>query len=176
MLAAVGIGESIISLTRIKRTSDLIRIETLLSACVVIGFVFVVSHYLPVLDKELMNKPRIDDFTLKATAGKLKVLETMNEYADRTNWIMTDMPMYAFRVHKPVPPIVATFSQKRLVTGSLTEDDILTSMREYQPEQALMARFEIPALETYLKKHYTLVLSVEFFRLFIRNDLAPQIQ
>lgn len=174
ILAAVGVGESILSLTRVKRTSDLIRIETLLSAGIVMGFVLVINHYLPVLDKELMNKPRIDGFTLKATAGKLKVLETMNEYADRTNWIMTDMPMYAFRIHKPVPPILATFSQKRLVTGSLTEDDVLTSMREYQPEQVLMARFEIPSLEAYLKDHYTLILSVEFFRLFIRNDLAPE--
>jgi hypothetical protein len=34
-----------------------------------------------------------------------------------------------------------------------------------------MARFEIPALETYLDEHYKLILSVEFFRLFLRNDL-----
>jgi hypothetical protein len=95
----------------------------------------------------------------------------MNEYIDKTNWIMTDMPMYAFRVHRPVPPSVATFSSKRLATGSLTEEDILTAMREYRPEQVLMARFEIPTLEAYLQENYTLILSVEFFRLFIRNDL-----
>ncbi|HZJ24475.1 MAG TPA: hypothetical protein VFD54_14245, partial [Anaerolineales bacterium] len=72
---------------------------------------------------------------------------------------------------RPVPPSIATFSSKRLATGSLTEEDILTAMREYRPEQVLMARFEIPALEAYLQENYTLVLSVEFFRLFIRNDL-----
>jgi hypothetical protein len=83
------------------------------------------------------------------------------------------MPMYAFRVHKPVPPIVATFSSKRLSTGSLTEADILAAMREYRPEQVLMARFEIPALEAYLKENYTLILTVEYFRLFVRNDLQP---
>ncbi len=174
ILAAAGVGEGILSLTRIKRTSDLIRIQTLLGIGALIGFALVFNHYLPTLEKETTNKPRIDGFTLKATAGKLKILETMNEYADRTNWIVTDMPMYAFRVHKPVPPILATFSQKRLDTGSLTEDDILTSMNEYHPEQVLMARFEIPALETYLQDHYTLVLSEEFFRLFVRNDLAPK--
>ncbi len=172
ILAAAGVGEGVLSLARIKQTSDLIRFQTLLSAGALIGFVLVFNHYLPALDKETMNKPRVDGFTLKATAGKLKILETMNEYADRTNWIVTDMPMYAFRVHKPVPPILATFSQKRLDTGSLTEEDILMSMREYQPEQVLMARFEIPALEAYLQDHYTLVSSEEFFRLFIRNDLA----
>jgi hypothetical protein len=121
-----------------------------------------------------MNQPRLTDFALRATPGKLKVLRTMSEYVDRTNWIMTDMPMYAFRIHRPVPPSVATFSSKRLATGSLTEKDILTAMREYRPEQVLMARFVIPGLEDYLKENYTLILSAEFFRLFIRNDLLPE--
>jgi hypothetical protein len=120
-----------------------------------------------------MNSPRLTDFSLRATSGKLKVLRVMGEYADQTNWIMTDMPMYAFRVGRPVPPNVATFSSKRLATGSLTEEDILTAMRAYQPEQVLMARFEIPALEAYLQENYTLILSVEFFRLFLRNDIQP---
>jgi hypothetical protein len=97
----------------------------------------------------------------------------MNEYADRTHWIMTDMPMYAFRVQRPVPPVVATFSSKRLATGSLTEEDIVEAMRDYRPEQVLMARFVIPGLEEYLKENYTLILATEFFRLFIRNDLQP---
>ncbi len=176
ILAAAGVGEGVLSLTRLKRTSDLIHIRTLLGIGILIGFALVFNHYLPTLKKETMNKPRIDGFTLKATAGKLKILETMYEYADQTNWIMTDMPMYAFRVHKPVPPILATFSQKRLDTGSLTEDDILKAMNEYHPEQVLMARFEIPTLETYLKDHYTLISSEEFFRLFIRDDLAPKVK
>ncbi len=120
-----------------------------------------------------MNRPRLTDFSLRATSGKLRVLRTMREYTDQTHWIMTDMPMYAFRVRRPVPPSVATFSSKRLATGSLTEEDILTAMRDYQPEQVLMARFHIPALEAYLQEHYTLILSVEFFRLFLRNDIEP---
>jgi hypothetical protein len=120
-----------------------------------------------------MDQPRITDFNLRATAGKLKVLRTMREYAGQTNWIVTDTPMYAFRVQRPVPPILATFSSKRLATGSLTSEDIVTAMDEYQPEQVLMARFEIPALEEYLQQHYTLILSEEFYRLFLRNDLLP---
>jgi 4-amino-4-deoxy-L-arabinose transferase-like glycosyltransferase len=176
MMAAGGVGEGIHSVIRLRRISDLVRLQTLLGAGALIGFVLVLNHYLPVLDKEIMNKPRIDGFTLKATAGKLKILETMNEYTDRTSWIMTDMPMYAFRVGRPVPPNLATFSQKRLATGSLTEEDILAAMREYRPEQVLMARFEIPALEAYLQEDYTLILSEEFFRLFLRNDLKPEVK
>lgn len=173
MLAAAAVGEGILFLLYLRRASDLFRPQTLLGVGALIGFCLVSIHYLPALDKELMDSPRISGFTLKATAGKLRILSTMNDYADQTNWIMTDMPMYAFRVHRPVPPNLATFSSKRLATGSLTEADIMAAMRTYRPEQVLMARFEIPALEEYLRRNYTLVLSAEYFRLFIRNDLKP---
>jgi hypothetical protein len=172
-MVAAAIGDGVLSLFSLRQSSDLIRLRTLFGAVAVIGFVWVFINYFPGLDRELMDQPRLTDFTVRATAGKLKVLRTMNEYVDQTNWIMTDMPMYAFRVHRPVPPSVATFSSKRLATGSLTEEDILTAMREYQPEQVLMARFFIPVLEDYLAENYTLVLSAEFFRLFVRNDLVP---
>ncbi len=173
MLAAAGVGDAILTLIHIRRRSDLIRFQTLLGAASLISLVLAARQYLPAIDKQLMDSPRISGLSLKATPGKLKVIRTMNEYLEQTNWIMTDMPMYAFRVHRPVPPSIATFSSKRLATGSLTEEDILTAMREYRPEQVLMARFEIPALEAYLQENYTLILSVEFFRLFIRNDLNP---
>jgi 4-amino-4-deoxy-L-arabinose transferase-like glycosyltransferase len=173
MLAAAGVGDGIMSLSQVRRIANLIHPQTALSVIALIGFVLVSVHYIPLLDKELYNKPRLSGLTLKATAGKLKILDAMDKYASQTNWIMTDMPMYAFRVHKPVPPNLATFSQKRLSTGSLTEADILKAMRDYNPEQVMMARFEIPSLEAYLKEHYTLVLSAEFFRLFVRNDIKP---
>jgi hypothetical protein len=172
MLAAAGVGEGIGHLIRLRSLSDLVRPQTIVGAGILIGFVYVSILYSPILDRELMNRPRLTDFSLRATSGKLKVIRTMKQYVDQTNWIMTDMPMYAFRVQRPVPPNVATFSSKRLATGSLTEEDILTAMRDYQPEQVLMARFQITALEEYLQAHYTLVLSVEFFRLFLRNDLV----
>jgi len=176
MLAAAAVGEGILSLVHLRGFSDLTRLQSLSGVIVVIGFILVFIHYLPTLNQDLRNSPRLTDFTLKATSGKLRVLRTMKEYSDQTNWIMTDMPMYAFRVQRPVPPNVATFSSKRLATGSLTEEDILDAMRDYQPEQVLMARFHIPALEDYLQEHYTLILSVEFFRLFLRNDIQPLAQ
>jgi 4-amino-4-deoxy-L-arabinose transferase-like glycosyltransferase len=171
MMAAAVVGDGIHSLVRLRRPSDLAHLRTLFGIIALISFAWISTHYVPVLDKELMNRPRLSGFNLKATPGKLKVLRTMNEYIDQTNWIVTDMPMYAFRVQRPVPPILATFSSKRLATGSLTQEDILTAMREYKPEQVLMARFVIPPLEEYLQKNYTLILSEEYFRLFIRNDL-----
>jgi 4-amino-4-deoxy-L-arabinose transferase-like glycosyltransferase len=171
LLAAAAVGDGINTLIHLRRSADLLSLPTLLSVLALAGFGWISLHYAPVLDKELMNQPRLSGFNLRATPGKLKVLRTMDEYIDQTNWIVTDMPMYAFRVQRPVPPILATFSSKRLATGSLTEEDILTAMQEYHPEQVLMARFVIPPLEEYLQKNYTLILSEEYFRLFIRNDL-----
>ncbi len=176
ILAAVGVGEGILSLLRVRQLSDVLRLPALLGIVALIGFSLVFINYLPSLNKELMDYPRITDFNLKASPGRLEVLETMNKYADQTNWIVTDMPIYAFRVHKPVPPVLATFSKKRLLTGSLTEEDILKAMRDYRPEQVLIARFDIPALDAYLQENYTLVLSVEYFQLFVRNDLKPVIE
>jgi len=173
LLGAAGVGEGISSLFSIKKPVDLAKFQAVLAAVALIGYALSLIHYLPVLGEELMDSPRVSNFTIKATPGKLIVLHTMEEYADQTNWIVTDMPMYAFRAHLPVPPLLATFSAKRLVTGSLTEEDVIATMREYNPEQVLMARFVIPPLETYLAEHYKLVLSEEFFRLFIRNDLDP---
>jgi 4-amino-4-deoxy-L-arabinose transferase-like glycosyltransferase len=173
ILAAAAVGDGILTLLRLRRSSDLIRLQTLLGVGTLIGFVLVSIHYAPALDTELMNRPRLSDFSLKASPERLRVIRTMNDYLDQTNWIVTDLPMHAFRVQRPVPPSLATFSSKRLATGSLTEEDILSAMREYHPEQVLMARFEIPALEAYLQENYTLILSVEFFRLYLRNDIRP---
>lgn len=172
MLAAAAVGDGVSSLLSLKSISDLTRFQTAVSVVAVLGCIWVFAVYVPVLDRELLNKPGVSEPDLQATAGKLKILNLMNDYAAQTNWIVTDVPMFAFRVGRPVPPILATFSQKRLSTGSLTEQDILTTMREYQPEQVLMARFVIPPLEEYLQEHYTLIASPEFYRLFIRNDLV----
>jgi hypothetical protein len=173
MLGAAAVGEGIGALVHIRAPSDIARLPTFVGLVALVGFVWASTQYAPELDRELMNSPRLSGFSLRATGGKLKVIRTMQEYADQTNWILTDMPMYAFRVQRPVPPILATFSSKRLATGSLTEEDILTAMREYRPEQVLMARFDIPALEHYIEQNYTLILSAEYFRLFIRKDLKP---
>jgi hypothetical protein len=126
------------------------RLQTILGVSALIGFVLVSIHYLPVLDRELMDSPRISDFNLRATSGKLKVLRALNEHIDQTNWIVTDMPMYAFRVQRPVPRTWRR-SPANDWHGALTEEDILAACA-YQPEQVLMARFEIPASRNICRK------------------------
>ena len=171
MFGALAVEDAIQTIGRIRQPSLWVRAQSILGVAVLVCFGLILYHYAPVLDSELLDRPQLSDFSLKATAGKIKVVSTMNEYSAQTNWIVTDMPMYAFIVKRPVPPILATFSRKRLETGSLTEADVIAAVREYQPEQVLMARFTMPNLIAYLQENYTLVISPEFFNLYIRNDL-----
>ena len=45
-------------------------------------------------------------------------------------------------------------------------------MKAYQPEQVLIGRFELPALEAYLQENYHLILGREpDLVLYVRKDL-----
>lgn len=173
ILAAVALADAVSWLFSLKQSGRFLSAQAMLGMAAFLVFVWVSGQAIPVLDEELMDSPRVSGFLLKGTPGKMRLIRTMEEHIDKTHWIVTDMPIYAFIVKRPVPPILATFSQKRLSTGSLTDQDILAAMRNYRPEQVLVARFDIPALEGYLQEHYTLITSPETFRLYLRNDLVP---
>ncbi len=101
-----------------------------------------------------------------------KVLRKIEQYAPRTSWMVTDMPMYAFRAGISVPPDLAVISWKRLASGELTEAHILDTLQAYQPEQILLGRFEFPSLDPYLQENYHLILERPGeLRLFVRKDL-----
>jgi 4-amino-4-deoxy-L-arabinose transferase-like glycosyltransferase len=170
LLGAAAVGESVRWLVSLPASRELISSRTLLSVIGLTAFIWVTAGALPVARQQLNTRPQLSGFVLTATAGKLEIFRTMNEYAPQTHWVVTDMPMYAFRIQRPVPPDLATFSLKRLGSGELSEAEIMADMHAYQPEQVLMGRFEIPALEAYLKENYTLIRSEEDLRLFLRND------
>jgi hypothetical protein len=96
----------------------------------------------------------------------------INKYAPQTNWIVTDLPMYAFRARLPVPPNLVVFSVKRFETGNLTEGEIIDTIKDYHPEQILLGRYEYPLVESFLKGRYYLIHSKDLMKLYIRNDLA----
>lgn len=95
----------------------------------------------------------------------------MNDYSSETRWVVTDVPMYAFRARLPVPPQLAVFSSKRLETGNLTEEEVINVMREYQPEQVLLRRFKLPKVEEYIAQHYILIHSNGPIKLFVLKKL-----
>src|SRR3990170_2927205 len=84
-------------------------------------------------------------------------LRKMIKFAPQTEWVVTDLPMYAFRAGLPVPPELAVFSLKRVETGNLDGGQVLAMVIKYDPEQVLIGRFEFPMLEQYLAENYRLV-------------------
>ncbi len=96
----------------------------------------------------------------------------MLKFAPETNWVVTDLPMYPFRARLPVPPNLAVFSLKRVETGNLTEEQVLDTIREYNPEQVLLGRFQFPVIEIYLRRGYRLVYFKDDMKLYVRNDLG----
>ena len=171
MLGAAAAGEGITWLFRLPRSKDFISMHSLLSILTLIGLVIVTINAYPDFERELYNRPRWSGFSIKAPKYKLNVYLIMREYASQTNWVVTDMPLYAVLIRKPVPPNLATFSAKRLDTGSLTEEEILNTVMEYKPEQVLMVRFKIPELDEYLDQNYNLIHRAKRYRLYIRDDI-----
>lgn len=99
-------------------------------------------------------------------------MRKINQYADRTNWMVTDLPMFPFRAGIPVPPNLAVISGKRFAAGELSERDIIESVDEFKPEQVLIGRFDLPLLESYLEENYLPILEREDeLKLYVRMDL-----
>lgn len=101
-----------------------------------------------------------------------RVMRRINQYAPQTNWMVTDLPMYAFRAGLLTPPDLAVISWKRLAAGDLSEADILKTIQELKPEQILLGRFRFEQVEAFIQADYYPVLEREDqLTLYIRKDL-----
>ena len=65
-------------------------------------------------------------------------------YAPLGGWVVVDQPLAAFRNGLLVPPELVVFSQKRLMTGNLTNEDLIASIERRRPTQVVFQRFRIP--------------------------------
>lgn len=90
------------------------------------------------------------------------VLNLVLQHREQTNWIFTDKPTYAFYARLPVPPETAVLSLKRVLTGTISYDDMLKILQTYQPEQILLSNLRddlanYPPTREYLQTHYAKV-------------------
>jgi 4-amino-4-deoxy-L-arabinose transferase-like glycosyltransferase len=101
-----------------------------------------------------------------------RVMRRINQYAPDTHWMVTDLPMYAFRAGLLTPPNLAVISWKRLAAGDLNETEILETIQELEPEQILLGRFQFDQVEAFMQEGYFPVLEREDqLKLYIRKDL-----
>lgn len=162
MLAGIAGGQAIYLIASIRHSHNFFTLPGLLSiaAIIVLGFALIIR--IPIT---------ISDFSQPdALLDREKIFLTrIANHASETQWVVTDMPMYAFWIGAPVPPPVAVISDKRLVTGNLTEDQIITAVEEYQPEQVLIGRFIFPKLNQILDDEYRLLYSRGKISLYLRK-------
>lgn len=119
---------------------------------------------------ETFNLFTADQTGLKETSTEYQFMKRMEKYSQETKWVVTDLPMYAFRVGLPVPPNLAVFTSKRVASGNINEAEVLDTIKVLKPKQVMIGRFKFPDLEVYLDENYRLVLSRGDQRLYLWKD------
>jgi hypothetical protein len=154
MLAAIAVGEAVRWLLGMFQTRPSLNLRLVLVLLALVGFAATLSA---------RARPTYHTFVLPAflippeapsEGREIPFLEEMGSRADKTRWVVTDLPMYAFRAGVPVPPPLAAITDKRLASGELTQAQIIQVIEDYQPEQVLLGRFDLPDVEAYLKEDY----------------------
>ena len=173
VLCGIAVGEMVVTLSDLTRRSQFGRVRGASVGIVAILTLYLLFARAPrvfsQLDFRLPNfkPPEAESVDIQA----VKLLEVMWQYAEVTNILITDRPMLAVRLGKPVPPYLAAVTGKRISTGELSEQDIISAIRRYRPEQVALARFELPAVDAYLQQNYRLAYKLTDHRLYVRGDL-----
>jgi hypothetical protein len=171
MLGGITVGEVAYGAFGIKRHHELpTYVKLLLISGALIFLVALITRFQAIIHEYNQNPSQrfVESGTLSVDE---RILKRMSTHANETNWVFTDLPIYPFRVGLKVPPELGVISAKRILTGTLTEEKILSILQEQQPEQILLGRFKYPSIEEYIEKNYKLLFSMESKRLFLRNDL-----
>lgn len=174
LLAAIPIGE-VIQVVRSTRSGEVLPVR---SGFIVAVIIFTLAVFLflrvpPTLNEYNSNLPNFRAPTTPATPLQ-EMLALIWDYADETELIVTDRPMFAFRTGIAVPPDLAVFSGKRFLTGMLTERDIIRVIIATNPEQVALTRFFMPEVEEHLSVNYSVKYDYTTHKLFIRNDISPE--
>jgi len=176
ILSAVAAGEVMQVIPRVVRSRAFVSGRALLALLALAGCVVILgararlTYYsfalpAPLIPPEAPTGGHETDF-----------LAGMATYATKTHWVVTDMPMYAFRLGLPVPPPLAAITDKRLASGEVSEEQIIQVIEEYQPEQVLLGRFNLPAVEAYLKKDYRRIYQWGRRRLYLHGELKRSLE
>ena len=93
---------------------------------------------------------------IQESRDRQEVLQHLIEYRDVTQWIFTDIPMYAAHAGLNVPPEIATLSRKRIASREISDDFLKSLFAAYSPEQCLIEKLpELePPLDAYFGQNY----------------------
>ncbi len=97
-------------------------------------------------------------------------------YAPKMHYMVTDLPIFAFKANVPTPPYLAVISHKRIWSGELTKAQIGETILQWKPEMVLFGGKINPAyvINNYVTRHYTLIYSNDPWKLYVLNELSTQ--
>ena len=97
-------------------------------------------------------------------------------FAPISRWIFTDRPMDAYRAKLLVPPPMAVFSKKRLVTGNLATEHLIEVVETYKPEQISLRRFRPrEGFLTYLESDYVPIAATRRRRHYVDRRIETPV-
>jgi hypothetical protein len=164
MLGAIAMGYASVDLYQRIRTSNLWTPEVLPAVLIAaLSIIFAFQRIPPTVRGLRLDLPNIHGTYDAAELTDFEIVAIMRNYADKTNLVFTDRPMYAFRSGLPVHPYLAVMTRKRYSTGQLSQEEILAILEGTKPEQVILGRFDIPAVQEYMKA-----------RNFVRVDNSPR--
>jgi hypothetical protein len=154
MLAGIAVGETVILLPEIIRKRHFFNLRGFLSAATITAFTLTLVTLAHQAYLDFRLPAHLLEPAAQEPGREQPFIDELTKWGPGTQWIVTDLPIYAFRVGLSVPPPLAVTSEKRLETGELTEEQIIAIVDEYRPEQVLIGRFKLPALEDFLRDDY----------------------
>lgn len=163
LLGGIAIGAALGDLLDRVRGSRLAKLASLPALLVVLFTVyFLVERVPPTANNFHTNLPNFRSPDLSKDVD-FEIVAIIGDYAEQTDYLFTDRPMYAFRSGVAMPPELAVITQKRYSTGDPTQEEIYRVLMETKPEQIVIYRFEYPAVREYMET-----------RNFVRVDNSPR--
>ena len=128
------------------------------------------AQRLPVVVPEFTRTPTFILQVELEPPKELRIVREIDRRAGDSDWMVTDLPIYAFRAGIPVPPELAVFSSKRVAAGDISESSLLEIIDRYNPRLILWGRFDFPVLRAKLAERYRQVYALHGNVLYMRND------
>lgn len=174
-LSAIAAGEIVQQAFRWWQSRSVHPIDAaLFAASLVCTYLVVVNHLLPFVPAFTLPA-NIAYETTDKPPREMQVVNEIQKYTPQTRWMVTDLPMYAFRADILVPPELAVISRKRLVAGDLTDQELQAVFQKYQPELVMLDRFDFPGLQTTLDAGYEERFTYLNLHLEVRKDINKDV-
>lgn len=152
LLASIAMGYSVMDLSTRLQDSRLWSLSAVPSAAILLlSLFFVYQRIPPTFDVLRIDLPNFTNNFDPNDEADYQVVASIRNYADKTNFLFTDRPMYAFRSRIPVHPYLAVMTKKRYAAGQPSQEELLSMLTAFKPEQLILARFDYLAAKKYME-------------------------